>query len=91
MTESNARVLLSIMGVSAVIGYILAITLGLQGYQPVALALFIASLADSIATFFVYRYYTRLRGARWQDELKAGEEQMKQMLSEGSENVKRDA
>ena len=90
MTESNARVLLSIMGVSAVIGYILAITLGLQGYQPVALAFFIASIADSIATFFVYRYYTRLRGARWQDELKAGEEQMKQMLSESSENVKRD-
>jgi hypothetical protein len=78
------------MGVSAVIGYILAIVLGLQGFQLPALVFFLSSLADTIATFFVYRYYTRLRGARWQNELRPGEEQMQQMLSEQSKNVKRD-
>jgi hypothetical protein len=78
------------MGVSAVIGYTVAIVLSLQGFQLAAMILIVSSLADTIATFFVYRYYARLRGARWQDELKVGEEQMRQVLSEGSENVKRE-
>ena len=82
MSEANAKLFLTIMGVSAVIGYIIAIALGLQGVQLAALIFFVVALADTIATFFVFRYYTRLRSARWQSELTAGEEKMRQMLTE---------
>jgi hypothetical protein len=76
------------MGVTSVIGYILAIAFGLEGFQPLASVLLLLSLAGTIATILVYRRYARLRDARWQDELKAGEEQIRQVLSEGTENVK---
>lgn len=82
MSEANAKLFLTIMGVTAVIGYIIAIALGLQGVQSAALIFFIVALADTVATFFVFRYFRRLRNARWQSELSVGEEKMRQMLIE---------
>jgi mannose/fructose/N-acetylgalactosamine-specific phosphotransferase system component IID len=78
------------MGVAAVIGYIIAIALSLQGIQLAALIFLVVALADTIATFFVYRTYAALRGTRWHDELRLGEEKMQQMLAEESEKAKRD-
>jgi len=90
MSEANARLFLTVIGVGAVIGYIIAIALGLQGYQLASLIFFVVALVDTIVTFFIYRTYATLRGTRWQEELKAGEEKMQQMLAEEIEKAKRE-
>ncbi len=87
MSEADTRLFLSILGVSTIIGYILAIVFALQGLQFIALLFLLASLVDIVATFFVYRSYTTLRGARWQNELKATEEKMQQALTENTDKI----
>jgi cell division protein FtsW (lipid II flippase) len=82
MTESSARLALTITGTTATVAYILAMYFGLRGDQLVALALFVVAIADTIATFYFYRQYTRLRTTRWQSELQDSEQQMSDLLSD---------
>ncbi|MEO8286864.1 MAG: hypothetical protein ABI670_10560 [Chloroflexota bacterium] len=84
MIESNTRLSLSIAGAVSVLGYIMAMWLGLQGNQGLALIFLILSLVVTLLAFFIYRRYTALRNTRWQDEIKAGEDKMQQMLAEES-------
>ena len=82
MTESSARLALTITGTTATIAYILAMYFGLRGDQLFAIILFVVALTDSIATFYFYRQYTRLRGARWNSEIRDSEQRMSDLLSD---------
>ena len=82
MTESSARLALTITGTTATVAYILAMYFGLRGDQSVAIALFVVALIDTVATFFFYRQYTRTRATRWQSELRDSEQRMSDLLSD---------
>ena len=82
MTESSARLALTISGTTATVCYILAMIFGLRGDQTLAFVFFAIAIADSIAAAIFYRQYTRLRADRWQTELKDSEQQMSALLTD---------
>jgi hypothetical protein len=92
MNESSARLALTITGTTATVAYILAMFFALRGEQLLAIVFFVAALTDSIAAFYFYRQYTRLRGDRWQSELRNTEQQMSDLLTDqpGEESSKRE-
>ena len=91
MTESSARLALTICGTTATVGYIIAMYLALRGEQLIALVFFAVAIIDSIAAIFFYRQYTRLRGTRWHTELNDTEQKMSNLLSDQpDETAKRD-
>jgi hypothetical protein len=92
MTESSARLALTITGATATVCYILAMLFGLRGDQTLAIVFFAIAIADSIAAAIFYRQYTRLRSTRWQTEMRDSEQQMSDLLAEqpSEEASKRD-
>jgi hypothetical protein len=88
MSEQLTRMLLGLAGGIAFVCYILAIVFGLQanqGFSGTALTYLLLALLSSLVVLILYRRYTRLRQVRWQDELQAGEEKMRQLLTEEGE------
>lgn len=84
MTESTARLILTITGTFATICYILAIFFGLRSDQVISIALFLVAIADSAVAYWAYLQYTRLRGDRWNAELRSSEQKMADLLAEES-------
>ena len=82
MTESSARLALTITGTTATIGYILAMFFALRADQFLAILFFGFALIDSVVAFYAYRQYIRLRANRWHTELRDSEQQMSDLLSE---------
>jgi hypothetical protein len=82
MNEKNARQILTIAAISSVTGFVVAIILGVRGQQGTAAIFLLMSLVDTVAAWFLYRQYKSLRGARWDNELKRGQEEIKRLLSE---------
>jgi hypothetical protein len=93
MNESATRIVLGLAGAIAFVFYVLAIIFGLQPDQALdnrALIYLILAFLSTIVAVVFYRRYTHLRQLRWQDELKAGEDQMRQLLIEEAETPKRE-
>jgi hypothetical protein len=74
MSESTARVMLGVAAVSAILGYVAAIAIGLSGDQGTAVYYLVVALLVSGLAFGFYRQYARMREARWQRELQAAGE-----------------
>jgi hypothetical protein len=85
LTESSARLLLTVTGTFASVAYIVAIFFALQGLSYIAIPLFVVAIADSAAAVFSFRQYVRLRENRWSDEIKEINDKMEQALSEGTD------
>ena len=91
MTESSARLALTITGTTATIAYILAMFFALRSDQLLAIVFFVVALTDSIAAIFFYHQYTRLRSARWRTEIHDTEQKMSNLLNDQpDETAKRD-
>jgi hypothetical protein len=91
MNESTTRIVLGLAGAIAFVFYVLAIIFGLQPDQALgarALIYLILAFLSTIVAFVFYRRYTHLRQLRWQGEMKAGEEKMRQLLTEETEPAK---
>lgn len=82
MNEKNARQILTLAAISSVTGFVVAIVLALRGQQGTATLFLVLSLADSIAAWFLYRQYTRLRSTRWNAELKSSQDEINNLLSD---------
>jgi flagellar biosynthesis/type III secretory pathway M-ring protein FliF/YscJ len=91
MSERDAKLWrLASFGPTAIVGYLGAIVRSLQGFQESAWIFLLGAIIATIICLFTYRSYIRLRRARWQEELKASEEKMQQMLAEEVEKAKRE-
>jgi hypothetical protein len=93
MNEATTRIVLGLAGAIAFVFYVLAIIFGLQPDPALgsrALIYLILAFLSTIVAVVFYRRYTHLRQLRWQDEMKAGEEKMRQLLTEEIEPAKRE-
>ncbi len=82
MNEKNARHILTLAAISSVTGFVIGTILGLRGQQGTATLFLVLSLADAIATWFLYRQYTRLRSTRWNAELKRSQDEINNLLAD---------
>ena len=81
MSENTARVMLGVAAVSAILGYVAAIAIGLSGDRGAAAYYLVVALLVSVLAFGFYRQYARLRDARWQRELQAAGERAERMVT----------
>jgi hypothetical protein len=66
--------MLGVAAVSAILGYVAAITIGLSGDQGTAVYYLVVALLVTALAFGFYRQYARMRDARWRRELQAASE-----------------
>ena len=88
MSEPLTRTLLGLAAAVAFVCYVVAIIFGLQSDLAINARAFTylgMAVVSTIAALVLYRRYTRLRQMRWQEEMKAGEEKMRQLLTEEGE------
>ena len=67
--------------VSAILGYIAAIVIGVSGDRGAAAYYLVVALLVSALAYGFYRQYARLRDARWQRELQAAGERAERMMT----------
>ena len=85
--------LLGLAAAVAFVFYIMAIVFGLQSdlaFSGRAFTYLGLAVVSSIVAVILYRRYTKLRQARWQDEIKASEEKMRQLLAQEAKEVEPD-
>ena len=81
MSEKTSRLMLGVAAVSAILGYVAAITIGLSGDRGAAAYYLVVALLMSALAFGFYRQYGRLRDARWQRELQAAGKRAESMVT----------
>ena len=90
MTEQGTRIFLGLAAAIAFVFYIMAIVFGLQNnldFSARALTYLAVAVVATVVAVILYRRYTHLRQIRWQNEMKAGEDKMRQLLTEETETT----
>jgi len=91
MTEQGTRIFLGLAAAIAFVFYIMAIVFGLQNnldFSARALTYLAIAVVSTVVAVILYRRYTHLRQIRWQDEMKAGEEKMRKIMTEEADQAK---
>jgi hypothetical protein len=82
MNESTAGLALAISSGLSIVAAIIAISLGLNHNQGVALFFLLLAIMGSILTWNAYQRYKALRGARWKSELAQTESELNRVFKE---------
>jgi hypothetical protein len=81
-TESSAGLTLAIGSGLSIVAAIIAISLGLNHNQGIALFFLLLAVMGSIITWNAYQRYRELRGERWKRELAETESELNRVLKE---------
>lgn len=85
--ESRARNRLAVAVVVSILSAILAIALGLNHSELVAVLFLVVAVAAAAFAWVAYRRYSALRAQRWQEELSGTERQLGEMWEQAGGNT----